>query len=125
MRAVETELTPPPSTIVQGADATARLLGRCPQLDALFCSNDLLAVGALQTARLQGLAVPGRLAVVGFSDLALAQAVTPALTTVRVGAGALGRRAGELLLRRLAGAALPRAERVVDVGFELVPRDSA
>jgi LacI family gluconate utilization system Gnt-I transcriptional repressor len=125
LRPVDTELLPPPSTIAEGALGLARLLRRSPQIDAVFCSHDLLAVGALQMARRAGIAVPRRLAVVGFSDLAVAEAVSPSLTTVRVRATELGRCAGELLLRRLAGAHLAKADRVVDLGFELVLRESA
>ncbi len=124
-RPVDAELLPPPSTIAEGALGLGRLLKRSPQIDALFCSNDLLAVGALQMARRAGIAVPGRLAVVGFSDLAVAEAVSPSLTTVRVRATELGRRAGELLLKSLAGVNLPKADRVIDLGFELIRRESA
>ncbi|HSV44475.1 MAG TPA: LacI family DNA-binding transcriptional regulator [Ramlibacter sp.] len=125
LRPADTELMAPPSTIAEGAQALQRLMARTPAIDALFCSNDLLAVGALQYAREKRWAVPGRLAVVGFSDLAVAEAVSPALTTVRVRAPELGRRAGELLLSRLAGDTLPRSDRVIDLGFELVERASA
>lgn len=120
--AVPCELVEPPSTLEAGEGALQRLLEREPRLDALFCSNDILALGALLQCRRQGWAVPDRLAVVGFSDLAMARAAWPALTTVRVDAQALGRAAGRLLLQRLAGQ--KPARRVQDLGFTLVERDS-
>ncbi len=119
------ELVPPPSSIAAGAAAMARLAAHCPALDAVFCSNDILAMGALLHCRQQNWQVPQRMAVVGFSDLAMAQAAFPPLTTVRVQATELGRRAGEMLLERFAGAAKPRGGKVLDLGFSLVERASA
>ena len=119
---VPSELVAPPPTLESGQAALQRLLAREPRLDAVFCSNDILALGALLHCRGHGLAVPGRLAVIGFSDLAIARAAWPALTTVRVDAQALGRQAGRLLMQRLSGQR--PARRVVDVGFELVERES-
>lgn len=120
-----TELLPPASSIAAGAAAMERLAARCPALDAVFCSNDILAMGALLYCRQQQWQVPQRMAVVGFSDLAMAEAAFPPLTTVRVQATELGRRAGEMLLERFAGVAKPRGGRVLDLGFSLVERASA
>lgn len=120
---VAAQFVPPPSDIAGGRDALKRLLAETPVTTAVFCANDLLAIGALMQCREQSVAVPGQLAVVGFSDLPVAQAVTPSLTTVKVGALRMGQRAGEMLLRRLAGEDVK--PRVVDLGFELVERDSA
>jgi LacI family gluconate utilization system Gnt-I transcriptional repressor len=80
-------------------------------------------VGALLECRRLGLSVPGRLAIAGLGDLEIAGELTPGLTTVRVPSYAIGRRAGELLLKRIAGET--PAERVVDLGFEIVARESA
>ena len=93
-------------------------------MSAVFCSNDLLAIGALMHCRSRGWAVPGELAVVGFSDLPVAQAVTPALTTVRIEAKEIGRHAARMLLARFAGMSQKPRDKVVDLGFELVVRDS-
>lgn len=127
MAPAEAELLPPPSTIDAGAQAFTRLLERAPHIQAVFCSNDILGVGALLACRQHGWAVPGRIAVVGFSDLAMAAASYPTLTTVQVQPRELGRQAGEVLLRRLQGQARPgrRAQRVIDMGFRIVPRESA
>ncbi|MHA7685623.1 LacI family DNA-binding transcriptional regulator [Cupriavidus sp. PET2-C1] len=127
MAPAEVDLLPPPSTIDAGAQALTRLLERAPRIQAVFCSNDILGVGALLACRQHGWQVPGRIAVVGFSDLAIAAASYPTLTTVQVRPRELGRHAGEVLLRRLQGAARPgrRAQRVMDLGFRIVPRESA
>jgi LacI family gluconate utilization system Gnt-I transcriptional repressor len=116
---------PPPSSIASGREAVARLCDAHPELTAIFCSNDLLALGALQHCRERGWKVPQRLAVVGFSDLPVAQVVTPTLTTVRIEATALGRRAGRMLLDRIDGVKQCARDKVIDLGFQLVARDSA
>lgn len=117
----------PPSTIEDGAAALAELLALNPQLQAVFCSNDTLGVGALLECRRRGLRVPQDMAVVGFSDLAIAAACVPALTTVRVQSRELGCRAAQVLMQRLNGAAIDEAAqgKVVDLGFQIIERESA
>lgn len=117
------ELVKPPSIMETGQTALASLLAKDPSIDSVFCSNDLLAAGALQHCREHGIDVPTDLSIVGFSDLALARVTSPALTTVRVDSQKIGRVAGRMLLQRLAGQALPKS--VVDLGFSLVQRSSA
>ncbi len=87
------------------------------------CSSDVLAQGVLIEAAARGLSVPRDLAVVGFGDQELADAVEPALTTVRVNREALGRAAAQALLTRIDGATPSRS--VIDVGFTLIRRASA
>jgi LacI family gluconate utilization system Gnt-I transcriptional repressor len=78
----ETELVPPPSSIAEGGTLLHRLLERVPELDAVFCNSDTLAVGALFEGQRRRLDVPGQLALVGFSDLPIAAQCVPALSTV-------------------------------------------
>lgn len=127
MDASQAALVQPPSTIENGAIGLAELLTRNPRLQAVFCSNDTLAVGALFECRRRGLRVPQDMAVVGFSDLAIAAACVPALTTVRVNSRELGRHAGQVLLQRLSGAPLPEGAggKVIDLGFQIIERESA
>lgn len=94
---------------------------------ALFCYNDLMAVGAMAACRRLGLRIPEDVAIVGFDDIAIASLVTPMLTTVRVQQYEMGRLAGELLLRRLAGQTAPHSEDAssrVTYPVELVVRAS-
>lgn len=79
-----------------------RLLQQYPRMDAVVCYNDLVALGVLQACQEQGLAVPGRLAVIGFDDIRMARLATPSLSTIRVNRYELGRLSFELLLGRLA-----------------------
>ena len=75
--------------------------------DALFCFNDLMAIGAIAAAEELGIKVPDDLAVVGFDDIAPATLVTPMLTTVRIPQYELGQFAVDELMQRLADPALP------------------
>ena len=61
-----------PQTIADGRAALARLLSQGGKFDAVFCANDLLAVGAMFEARDRKLAVPRDLAVLGFGETDIA-----------------------------------------------------
>lgn len=93
-----------------GAEAMARLLARRPDLDAVTCGNDTVALGALAALSDAGLAVPDDVAVVGFDDLPFAAQLRPALTTVRTDPVAAGERAMDMLLSLLAGETPARRE---------------
>lgn len=119
---VQIATVPAPSTLALGRRGLATLLGRKTKPTAVFCSSDLLAHGALEEARARGLAVPKDLALVGFGGLEFAAHTSPALSTVRIDRVAIGRRAAELLLARIEGRVPP--EPVIDVGFEIVDRET-
>lgn len=111
---------PTPTTLQRGRDGLADLLAQQPDVDAVFCSSDLLALGVMTEARVRGLDVPGRLAVVGFGDLEFAAALQPALTTVHIKGAAIGRQAAQFIVDRAEGRAVP--QRVIDIGFSIVER---
>ena len=106
-----------------GEDAFARLLQCYPQLDAVFVSNDQMALGVLHYAYRHGLRIPDDLAVIGFDDLAEAAQFCPALTTVRQPLRELGRLAVQTLLDQFASDEQPAGREVV-LQTELVVRDS-
>jgi len=87
-------------TFACGRQAAERLIGlpasRRPT--ALFCANDLLALGALQHFTLAGVAVPSDVAIVGYDDIDFAIAAAVPLTSVRQPRANLGRTATELLI---------------------------
>ncbi|AEQ50866.1 LacI family DNA-binding transcriptional regulator [Pelagibacterium halotolerans] len=89
---------------------------------ALMCGNDMLAIGALRTARQLGIDVPGEMSVAGFDDIPWASIVTPGLTTVKQPVEEMAAAALTLLLDRLADPARP--VRHFKVGVSLVQRDS-
>lgn len=67
-----------------GYAAARQLLSANPRPTALFCANDILAIGAMDAARREfGLSIPDQLSVVGFDDIAMASWPSHALTTVR------------------------------------------
>lgn len=107
---------------VGGEQALRAMVASGTQLDAVCCASDLLAVGILIECRRMGIAVPGEIAVAGFGDNPLAQAFDPPLSTVRLPRYAIGKVAGEQVLRRMAGE--PVLQRVIDLGYELQLRSS-
>ena len=116
------QLVPSPTTLGSGRSGLQALLADDPAIDAVFCSSDLLALGVLIEAQIQGVSVPDRLAVMGFGDLPMASDVHPALTTVRVDGWRIGREAAQFIVDRAEGRNV--AERVIDIGFSIVERDS-
>ncbi len=91
---------------------------------AVFCANDLTAIGAMDALRDLDLSVPGDVAVIGFDDLDAATIIRPALTTVRNPAYALGHTAGGLLLSRIRGE-YDGEGRTVVLPCPLIVRESA
>ncbi|WP_092599151.1 LacI family DNA-binding transcriptional regulator [Actinopolyspora xinjiangensis] len=89
--------------VASGRDAGARLLGLRPRPTAVFCANDLLALGLLQAMFDAGVRVPEDLALVGYDDIEFAEAAAVPLTSVRQPAERMGATAAELLLRETEG----------------------
>lgn len=122
-----------PALVVRGTGRTGggeRALPALRALDgppsAVFCYNDMTAIGLLRAAREMGLAVPHDLAVVGFDDILLASYVCPPLTTVAQPKKRMGQQAFQMAL------ALMTAQDPVEEGFsnisvrgELIVRESS
>lgn len=81
-----------------GTSAVREVLARWPDVDALVCGNDLVALSALRELRGQGRQVPDDCAVVGWDDILAARHVTPELTTVRQPVQQVGRLAARMLV---------------------------
>jgi DNA-binding LacI/PurR family transcriptional regulator len=82
-----------------GRAAALELLDR--DVDAIFCANDAMAAGALETIRARGLSVPDDVALAGFDDLEFATRLDPPLTTIRQGVQEQGAEAARMLLHLL------------------------
>ncbi|MBT3150190.1 LacI family DNA-binding transcriptional regulator [Streptomyces sp. CHD11] len=106
-----------------GRRATAGLLERAPEIDAVFAASDTMAAGALSALRAAGRRVPEDVAVIGFDDFPLAQHTDPKLTTVRQPLEDIGRTMVRLLLEEMEDSAV--AWRHVILRTELVRRGSA
>jgi DNA-binding LacI/PurR family transcriptional regulator len=86
-----------------GAAAMASLLDRHEPPDAVFCFNDMLALGAIRAAHDRGLRVPHDVAIVGFDNTEHSAYSVPSLTTIAPDKAALARAAVDLVHRRASG----------------------
>ncbi len=95
-----------------------------PRPTAVFCANDLLALGMLQAVFAAGLRVPEDLAIVGYDDIEFAAAAAVPLTSVRQPAEAMGRTAAEMLAEETGPGGAAHRHRQVVFEPELVVRRS-
>ncbi len=112
-----------PFEFEDGARAMRELLSNNNSLDAVFAASDILALGALLECNRRRLRVPGDIAVAGFDDERLAKLIKPSLTTIGVPRRAIGEKVAGVVLAALRGEA--ETQRVFDMGFSLVERESA
>lgn len=110
------------ATPQNGADGMRALLALPDPPTAVFARTDALAAGVLQAARLQGIAVPEELSLVGHDDVPFAGLAEPPLTTVRVNCLELGRLATEMLFSLIQQPEISPEARVVET--ELVVRET-
>jgi LacI family gluconate utilization system Gnt-I transcriptional repressor len=106
----------------RNASGSVAALASLPGVDAVFAANDAHAIGFMSGLRDAGLQRSGPaaeqpVAVIGLGDLEMGRLIAPTLSTVRVHGDAIGRTAAKLMLSH-------GGERHVDLGFELVLRDS-
>jgi LacI family transcriptional regulator len=118
------DLTAERLDVAAGRDAGSRLLGIAPRPTAVFCANDLLALGVLQSLFAAGIKVPDRMAIVGYDDIEFAAAAAVPLTSVRQPSAAIGRIAMDLLTEENMPAKVPHEHRQIVLQPELVVRGS-
>ena len=104
-----------------GREGLAYLLSRHPDVDAVIFGNDLMAMGGLFHCMAVGIEVPGDLGIAGFSGASRGQVLPKPLTTVAVPSLEIGKRAARTVLNALAGQV---GEKIVDLGFELIPGET-
>jgi LacI family transcriptional regulator len=107
-----------------GTQVAERLFGLREPPTAVFCTNDLMALGVMDAAAARGMRVPGDLAIVGYDDIESAAMAEPPLTTVNNPAFETGRIAGVMLRERLTGVH-PGEARSVTLPASLVVRSSS
>ena len=121
----------PPECTIEGDHTEAggyagmeRLLAAGAPCEAVFCGNDLTAIGAMRAAAKAGLSVPGDVSIVGFDDVPLARMVDPPLTTIRQPIAELGAAAAALLIDAFEDPNGTFPGRPAQVPVELVVRES-
>lgn len=112
-----------PMTPEIGYKPVQTLLQKSRDFSAVFCFNDIAAIGAIRALRDAGLRVPQDVSVVGFDDIESAAYATPSLTTVRQPLVEMGKRGAQILLERIKD---PKAEYANEVLMipELIERES-
>lgn len=108
-------------SVEKGVMFTEALLKQSRRPTAIFCMNDLVAIGALKAANRAGLRVPEDLSVIGYDDIPFAAHCIPELTTVSLKANELGRLAADTLHKMISGRKVPKLLAVLP---ELVVRQT-
>ncbi|MFI9561470.1 LacI family DNA-binding transcriptional regulator [Nonomuraea endophytica] len=108
-----------PEDVAKGVD---ELLAKAPDIDAIFCLNDRVALGAIRALITRGMRVPSDIAVVGIDDIEAARLTTPSLTTIAPDKAAIARTAVEMLAERIGGTDAPA--RRVTAEARLIARES-
>lgn len=95
-----------------GRTATSQLLDQ--KIDAIFTSNNILTMGALQCLGARGLIVPSDIGIIGYEDYEWMEIFSPPITTVQQQSYAMGAIGAEMLLSLLSGTPLPRPHQILE-----------
>jgi LacI family transcriptional regulator len=110
--------------ILGGETAMTSLLNLEPRPSAVFVCNDMMAIGAIRSARSLGLNIPEHVSIVGFDDIPLARAMFPALTTMAQPITGMAHIATELLIQRIRGQMNSTERQRIVLTAKLIVRDS-
>lgn len=110
------------SSVAEGCSGANQILRQPSRPTAIFTCNDLLAVGAMQSAHQIGLQVPNDLSIIGFDDTILSQIVVPRLTTIAQPIPEMAKETIQLLLRQADNPDMPKQKIVFQP--QLVSGDS-
>lgn len=103
------------SNFSRGADMMRKALKDNPSLDAVICTNDDVAIGAMIACIEMGIKVPEQISVLGYNGLNIASTTIPKLTSVVTARKDIGRMAVDLIIKRL------RGEEITEKKIELFP----
>lgn len=112
------------STVHLGGELFNEVLTGTPNLEALFCCNDDLALGALFECQRRGIRVPDDISIIGFNDLEFCSATFPTLSSVATPRHEMARRAADIVLEIIRGSGVRPEARRIDVGFTVMQRES-
>lgn len=110
-------LTQQHSSYTLGKELLEQALLQCPSLDAVFCTNDDIAIGTILACNRMGIIVPGEIAVIGYNALDIGQAITPTLTSINTPRYKIGEKSAKILLDSIEGK--PSKQKIFDLGFTL------
>jgi LacI family gluconate utilization system Gnt-I transcriptional repressor len=110
------------SGLRSGCDAFAKLMQGKHPVDAVFLTGDVLAMGAILEANRRGWKIPEQVAIAGTDDNEIQENLVPSLTSIRFPRYEIGQKAAAMLLNRFEGRSTGTG--VVDLGFEIIERDS-
>lgn len=88
-------------SLEEGERLAKRMVTTSPQVDAVFCINDAVAIGAMVGVKRSGLSVPTDIAIAGFSDWQISSIVEPSLTTVSQPSFEMGKLAANILINEI------------------------
>jgi LacI family transcriptional regulator, gluconate utilization system Gnt-I transcriptional repressor len=108
------------TSVALGCRLFSELLARAPDIDAVFCQNDDLALGVLFECQRRGIRVPEDLGICGVNDLDFAASTHPPLTTIHIPRYDLGFQAADMLVRAINGG--PGHDDKVELDFTLIER---
>ena len=109
-------------SIEQGSQSLDTLLDKHPDITAITCGNDILALGALHAAQKRGIKVPEDLSITGFDNIEIVPFLTPSLTTLNVPSRRMGEKAAKYLLRQIENKT--RNIERLELDAELIIRDT-
>lgn len=112
------------TSVPLGSELLAALIERHPDVDAVWCSSDNLALGALFECARRGIRVPEDLCLMGFNDLEFCASAFPSITSVATPRYEMGKRTAEIILDLLRGGGERPPVRRIDTGFEIRERAS-
>lgn len=115
--------TPAQTNVKAGSELLGQLLDSGQQPEAVFCCDDLLALGVLFECQRRNIKIPDRMSVIGFNDLEFAAAATPPLASVATPRYEMGETAARIVVKIVETGERPEQRRI-DLGFTLKRRDS-
>ena len=106
----------------EGKEGLKKIFSKGDPPTAVFCSNDMLAIGAIEGARQLGLRVPQNVSIIGFDDMQISSFISPTLSTITQPTYEMGRTGAEVLLNRLENKLQEPVHKFLDI--KLVARES-
>jgi LacI family transcriptional regulator, gluconate utilization system Gnt-I transcriptional repressor len=111
------------SSVALGSDLLTLMHERGDRPEAIFCTDDNLALGAMQECRKRGMRVPDDIAIIGFHDLEFSACASPSLSSIATRRFETGKLAAERVLAALESTSRAPPNQI-DLGFELIARES-